>query len=45
MKLILNFNKRYQEGQEIKTLTPDQTLSRLPITLSQLKARNNSERT
>ena len=28
----------------LKTLTPDQMLSRLPITLAQLKAGNNSEK-
>ena len=31
------------EGKGIKILTSDQTLSRLSITLAQLKARNNSE--
>ena len=33
-----------QEGQVVKILTPDQMLSRLPITLAQLKAGNNSQR-
>ena len=32
------------EGKDLKTLTPDQMLSRLPITLAQSKARNNSEK-
>ena len=32
-----------QEGQGLKILTPDQMLSRLPITLSQLKSGNSSE--
>ena len=32
-----------QEGQGLKILTPNQMLSRLPITLAQLKAKNNSE--
>ena len=32
-----------QEGQVVKILTPDQMLSRLPITLAQLKAGNNSK--
>ena len=41
---ILKFNKQYQEGQGIKILTPNQMLSRLPITLAQLKAGNNSEK-
>ena len=33
-----------QQGQGLKILTPDQMLSRLPITLAQLKAGNNSEK-
>ena len=41
---ILEFNKRNQPGQGLKILTPDQMLSRLPITLAQLKAGNNSEK-
>ena len=41
---ILKFNKQKQEGQGIKILTPNQMLSRLPITLAQLKAGNNSEK-
>ena len=32
---------RNQHWQELKILTPDQMLSRLPITLAQLKAGNN----
>ena len=32
------------EGKGLKILTPNQTLSRLPITLAQLKAANNSEK-
>ena len=35
---------REQEGQELKILTPQQMLSRLPILLAQLKARNNSQK-
>ena len=31
-------------GGGLKILTPDQMLSRLPITLAQLKAGNNSEK-
>ena len=38
---ILYFN---QSGQGLKTFTPNQMLSRLPISLAQLKARNNSEK-
>ena len=36
--------RRNQQGQGLKTLTPDQKLSRLPITLAQLKAGNNSQK-
>ena len=41
---ILEFNKQNQEGHGQKILTPDQMLSRLPITSAQLKAGNNSEK-
>ena len=43
---ILEFNeqKQKQQGQGLKTLTPNQMLSRLPIFLAQLKAGNNSEK-
>ena len=41
---ILEFNRQNQEGQRLKILTPNQMLSRLPITLAQLKAGNNSEK-
>ena len=41
---ILNFNKQNQQGKGLKILTPNQMLSRLPITLAQLKAGNNSEK-
>ena len=33
-----------QQGEGVKILTPNQLLSRLPISLAQLKAGNNSER-
>ena len=36
--------KRNQQGQGLKILTPNQMLSRLPITLDQLNAGNNSEK-
>ena len=36
------FNEQKQKGQGIKILIPNQTLSRLSITLAQLKAGNNS---
>ena len=38
---ILKFNGQ-QSVQELKILTPDQMLNRLPISLAQLNARNNS---
>ena len=41
---ILKFNKQNQEEEEVKILTPNQMLSRLPISLAQLKAGNNSEK-
>ena len=44
VKDILNFNKQNQQGKGLKILTPNQMLSRLPITLAQLKAGNNSEK-
>ena len=36
--------KRNQQGQGLKILTPNQILSRLPISLAQLKVGNNSEK-
>ena len=39
---IFDFDQRYQEEQGLKILTSDQMLSRLPISLEQLKAGNNS---
>ena len=41
---ILYFNQVNQSRQGLKILTPNQMLSRLPITLAQLKAGNNSEK-
>ena len=35
--------RRNQQWQGLKTLTPDQMISRLPIILAQLKAGNNSQ--
>ena len=48
LKKFLECNERTQRGQGLKILTPDQRPivdyhSRLPITLAQLKAGNNSE--
>ena len=44
LKKILKFNKQKQEGQGIKIRTPNQMLSRLPISLAQLEAGNNSNK-
>ena len=41
---IFEFNRQNQERPRLKILTPDQMLSRLTITLAQLKAGNNSEK-
>ena len=42
---ILHFNQlEQQKGEGFKILTPNQMLSRLPITLAQLKTGNNSEK-
>ena len=42
---ILEFNNRNQRGQGLKILTPDQMLIRLPTSLGQLEAGNNSKKT
>ena len=44
VELILKFNQIDQEGSSLKILTPNQMLSRLPISLVKLKAGNNSEK-
>ena len=41
---ILCLNQLNQAEQGLKILTPNQMLSRLPITLSQLKDGNNSDK-
>ena len=42
---IFEFNKGIQkQGLGLKILTPDQMLSRLPISLAQSNAGNNSEK-
>ena len=42
---ILKFNEQnQQEGQDIKILTPNQMLNRLPIAFAQLQAGNNSNK-
>ena len=44
VELILYFNRLNQSGQGLEILTTNQMLSRLPISLAQLKAGNNSEK-
>ena len=44
VKEIFEFNKQKQLGLGLKILTLNQMLSRLQITLAQLKAGNNSEK-
>ena len=39
-----NTQRRNQPGRELKILTPNQMLSRLPTFLAQLKAGNNFEK-
>ena len=41
---ILEFIEQIQSGHCLKILRPNQMLSRLPITLAQLKAGSNSEK-
>ena len=41
---ILEYNRQNQEGLGLKILTPHQMLSRLPITLAQIKSGNNLEK-
>ena len=44
VELVLEFNKLNQLEKGLKILTPNQMLSRLRISLAQLKAGNNSEK-
>ena len=44
VEFIFYLNQLDQWGQGLKVLTQTQMLSRLPITLAQLKAGNNSEK-
>ena len=44
VRRILEFNDKIQQGKGLKILTPNQMLSRLPVSLAQLKAGNNSEK-
>ena len=41
---VLEFKKQNQQGHGLKILTPNQVVSRLPITLAQSKAGNNSQK-
>ena len=41
---ILEFNEEKKQGKGLKMLTPNQMLSRLPISLAQLKAGYNWEK-
>ena len=44
VEMILKFNKQNQQGKGLNILAPQQMLSRLPITLAQLKSGNNSDK-
>ena len=44
VKRIFEFSQLNQSGQGLKILTPNQMLNRLPISLAQLNAGNNSEK-
>ena len=44
VKKILKFNEQNQPGKGLKFLAPNQMLSGLPISLTQVKAGNNSEK-
>ena len=39
-----NLNEQNRKGVGLKILTPNQMLNRLPVSLAQLKAGNNSEK-
>ena len=44
IKTILDFYTQFQTGQRLKILTPDQILSRLPLTSAQMQAGKSSEK-
>ena len=44
VELIIKFNQLEQEVSGLKTLTPNQMLSRLQISLAQLKAGSTSDK-
>ena len=41
---ILDFNEESQEGHGLRIITPEQILSRLPISLTQLKVGKSSKK-
>ena len=41
---LLDLNEQNQKGKGLKILTPEQMLNRLPISLAQSKAGNNSQK-
>ena len=43
VKKILEFNRQNKKKKGLKILTPDKMLSRLSITLAEIRAANNSE--
>ena len=43
VKKILEFNRQKKKKKGLKILTPDKMLSRLSITLAEIRAANNSE--
>ena len=43
-RILELISEKKKQGSGLKTLTPNQMLSRLPITLAQLKAGSNSEK-
>ena len=43
-RVKLNLRKRKNEGKELKMVTPNKLLTRLPTSLVQLKAGNNSNK-
>ena len=44
LKKFFDFNRQNQQGKGLKIPTPNQMLSRSPISLAQLKEGNNSEK-
>ena len=44
MPLLEGDEEKVKEGKEVKILTPSKLLTRLPILLAQIRARNNSHK-